>query len=74
MDGSNEKNSLPIGRAPLSPQDPTTYALHELKSAFRIHAPDKSRGKRRQAIDIEYDYAGFIPLEKLMRRMNQETA
>ena len=50
------------------------YALHELVSAIRIHAPDKSSGKRQQAIDIEYDFIGFILLEKLMVPINQETA
>ena len=52
----------------------TSYALHELVSAIRVHAPDKSSGKRQQAIDIEYDFVGFIPLDKLMLPMNQETA
>ena len=52
----------------------TSYALHELVSAIRVHAPDKSSGRRQQAIDIEYDFVGFIPLDKLMSPMNQETA
>ena len=52
----------------------TPYALHELVSAIRVHAPDKSSGKRQQAIDIEYDFVGFIPLDRLMSPMNQETA
>ena len=52
----------------------TSYALHELVSAIRVHAPDKSSGRRQQAIDIEYDFVGFIPLDRLMSPMNQETA
>ena len=52
----------------------TSYAMHELVSAIRVHAPDKSSGKRQQAIDIEYDFVGFIPLDRLMSPMNQETA
>ena len=49
----------------------TPYAAHELIQAIYIGAPDKSSGKRRQAIQICYDLVGFIPLDELMK---QETA
>jgi hypothetical protein len=47
------------------------YALHELVSAIYVEAPDKSGGKRRQNIHIQYDGIGFIPLDELMK---EETA
>lgn len=43
------------------------YTLHELVQAIYVEAPDKSSGKRRQAIHIKYDGLGFIPLEELMK-------
>ena len=49
----------------------TPYAAHELIRAIYIGAPDKSSGKRGQAIQICYDLAGLIPLDELMK---QETA
>jgi DNA invertase Pin-like site-specific DNA recombinase len=47
------------------------YTLHELVSAIYVEAPDKSSGKRRQHIHIQYDGIGFIPLDELMK---EETA
>jgi hypothetical protein len=47
------------------------YALHELVSAIYVEAPDKSSGKRRKNIHIQYDGIGFIPLDELMK---EETA
>ena len=38
--------------------------LRELIKAIYVEAPDKSSGKRRQKIHIEYDGIGFIPLEE----------
>ena len=52
-------------------QELTPYALRELVKAVYIGAPDKSSGKRRQGIRIEYDLVGYIPLDELMK---QETA
>jgi len=49
----------------------TPYVAHELIKAIYVGAPDKSSGKRRQSIHIEYDLIGFIPLNELMK---QETA
>ena len=49
----------------------TPYMAHELIKAIYVGAPDKSSGKRRQNICIQYDLIGFIPLDKLMK---QETA
>ena len=49
----------------------TPYMAHELIKAIYVGAPDKSNGKRRQSVHIEYDLIGFIPLDELMK---QETA
>ena len=49
----------------------TPYMAHELIKAIYVGAPDKSSGKRRQTIYIQYDLIGFIPLDELMK---QETA
>ena len=38
--------------------------LRELIKAIYVEAPDKSSGKRRQNIHIEYDGIGFIPLDE----------
>ena len=42
--------------------------LRELIKAIYVEAPDKSSGKRRQKIHIEYDGIGFIPLEEPARK------
>ena len=52
----------------------TSYALNEIVSEIHAHAPDKSSGKRQQAIDIEYNFEGFILLDRLMSPLNKETA
>ena len=44
----------------------TSYTLHELIKAIYVDAPDKSSGKRRQHIHIQYDGLGFIPLNELL--------
>lgn len=46
----------------------TPYAVHDLIKAIYIGAPDKSSGKRRQSIHIQYDLVGFIPLDKLIKQ------
>lgn len=45
----------------------TPYMAHELIKAIYVGAPDKSSGKRRQNIYIQYDLIGFIPLDELMK-------
>jgi hypothetical protein len=45
----------------------TPYALRELVKAVYVEAPDKSSGKRKQEIHIDYDLVGFIPVEELMK-------
>lgn len=49
----------------------TPYILHDLVQAIYVSAPDKSSGKRKQSIHIQYDGPGFIPVNELM---NEETA
>ena len=48
---------------PLAP-----YALRELVKKIYVSAADKSSGKRKQSISIEYDFIGFIPLNELMQK------
>lgn len=45
----------------------TPYALRELVKAVYVEAPDKSSGKRKQGIHVEYDLVGFIPVGELMK-------
>lgn len=45
----------------------TTYALRELVKAVYVDAPDKSSGKRRQKVHIEYDLVGYIPVDELLK-------
>ena len=45
----------------------TPYALRELVKAIYVEAPDKSSGKRKQKIHIEYDLVGFIPVDELTK-------
>lgn len=45
----------------------TPYALRELVKAIYVEAPDKSSGKRKQKVHIEYDLVGFIPVEELTK-------
>ena len=41
--------------------------LHDMIQAIYVSEPDKSSGKRIQAIHIAYDGIGFIPLDELMK-------
>ena len=45
----------------------TPYALRELVKAVYVDAPDKSSGKRRQKVHIEYDLMGYIPVDELLK-------
>ena len=45
----------------------THYALRELVKAVYVDAPDKSSGKRRQKVHIEYDFVGYIPVDELLK-------
>lgn len=42
--------------------------LRELIKAIYVEAPDKSSGKLRQNIHIQYDGIGFIPLDELAQK------
>lgn len=46
----------------------TPYALRELVKKIYVSAADKSSGKRKQSISIEYDFIGFIPLNELTQK------
>ena len=35
--------------------------------AVYVDAPDKSSGKRRQKVHIEYDLVGYIPVDELLK-------
>ena len=45
----------------------TPYALRELVKAVYVEAPDKSSGKRKQRVHIEYDLVGYIPVNELIK-------
>lgn len=45
----------------------TPYALRELAKAVYVEAPNKSSGKRRQKVHIEYDFVGYIPVDELLK-------
>ena len=45
----------------------TPYALRELVKGTYVEAPDKSSGKRRQKVHIEYDLVGYIPVDELLK-------
>ena len=45
----------------------TPYALSELVKAVYVEAPDKSSGKRKQRVHIEYDLVGYIPVDELIK-------
>lgn len=45
----------------------TPYALRELVKAVYVEAPDKSSGKRKQRVHIEYDFVGYIPVDELIK-------
>ena len=45
----------------------TPYALRALVKAVYVDAPDKSSGKRRQKVHIEYDLVGYIPVDELLK-------
>ena len=45
----------------------TPYALRELVKAVYVEAPDKSSGKRKQKVHIEYDLVGYIPVHELIK-------
>ena len=45
----------------------TPYALRELVKGIYVEAPDKSSGKRRQKVHIEYDLVGYIPVDELLK-------
>ena len=41
--------------------------IGELVKAVYVDAPDKSSGKRRQKVHIEYDLVGYIPVDELLK-------
>ena len=47
----------------------TPYAARELIKAIYVGRPDKSTGRRRQEVRIEYDFIGYIPLDELLKEV-----
>lgn len=45
----------------------TPYALRELVKAVYVEAPEKSSGKRKQRVHIEYALIGYIPVDELIK-------
>ena len=44
-----------------------TELTHYAVEAVYVDAPDKSSGKRRQKVHIEYDLVGYIPVDELLK-------
>ena len=55
------------GKEEQHPHGLTPYALRDLVKAVYVDAPDKSSGKRRQKVHIEYDLVGYIPVDELLK-------
>ena len=49
----------------------TPYALRELVKAIYVEKSDKSSGKRKQKIRIQYDLVDFIPINELLQQERQ---
>ena len=45
----------------------TVDLLKRDSEAVYVDAPDKSSGKRRQKVHIEYDLVGYIPVDELLK-------
>ena len=45
----------------------TSYALRELVKTVYVEAPDKSSGKRKQKVHIEYVLVCYIPVDELIK-------
>ena len=49
----------------------TDAVIREVQEETGLHtyvdAPDKSSGKRRQKVHIEYDLVGYIPVDELLK-------
>ncbi len=45
----------------------TPYALRELVKAICVEVSDKSSGKRKQKVYIEYDLVGYIFVDELIK-------
>ena len=45
----------------------TPYALRALVKAIYVDASDKSSGKRKHKVYIEYDLVGYIPVDELIK-------
>lgn len=52
----------------------TPTVLNDMVKAVYVHAPDKSKGYRKQQIDISYDLVGILPVAMLNDLQNGETA
>lgn len=46
--------------------DPSNSIQHQ-QIMLMEYAPDKSSGKRRQKVHIEYDLVGYIPVDELLK-------
>ena len=45
----------------------TQTIVNEYIKKIVVYAPDKSSGKRRQKVHIEYDLVGYIPVDELLK-------
>ena len=52
----------------------TPAVLNDMVKAVYVHAPDKSKGHRKQQIDISYDLVEMLPASLLNDLHNRETS
>lgn len=52
----------------------TPAVLNDMVKAVYVHAPDKSKGHRKQQIDISYDLVEILPASLLNDLHNRETS
>lgn len=45
----------------------TCKTERKVGKAVYVEAPDKSNGKRKQKVHIEYDLVGYIPVDELIK-------
>lgn len=63
---------LRYGRRKAADRREDEAASHKAVWGIYVDAPDKSSGKRRQHIHIQYDGLGFIPLNELFSHWNTQ--
>ncbi|MCH5212405.1 MAG: recombinase family protein [Oscillospiraceae bacterium] len=55
-------------------QELTADILNDLIKRIEVYAPEKIDGRRKQRIDIYYDFVGILPMSLLQSKMNNSIA